>query len=99
MTLGPLTRQVLTEAGVDDAQLAGIDDGTYEWTIGPAPAYGTSADEETARRIAHDAAIRKDFAIRIVRSAAAHRMHAQIRGGAIHARQREVGRVHARHPR
>ena len=73
MTLGPLTRKVLVEAGIDEARLAGIDNGTYEWTIGRAPTYGISADEETARRIAHEAAVRKDFAIKIVRTEAAQR--------------------------
>lgn len=73
MTLGPLTRDALTEAGVDERLLAGIEDGTYEWTIGKAPAYGISNDEETARRIAYEAALRKDFAIKIVRSEATQR--------------------------
>jgi len=73
MTMGPLTRRVLTEAGIDEARLAGIEDGTYEWTIGPAPAIGISANQETARRISEAAALRRDFAIKIVRSEAAQR--------------------------
>jgi len=73
MTLGPLTRQALADAGIDEARLAGIDDGTYEWTIGRAPAYGISADEETASRVAREALARKDFEIKVVRSEAAQR--------------------------
>jgi len=68
MALGPLTRQSLIDAGIDELLLVCIDDGTCEWTIGRAPTHGISGDAETARRIAHEAAARKDFEIVIVRS-------------------------------
>jgi len=73
MTLGPLTRQALIDSGVEKDLVDGIETGTYEWTIGPATAYGISSDEETASRIAQAAAIRQDFEIEIMRSEAAQR--------------------------
>ncbi len=33
-TLGPLTRQAPADAGIDEPRLTGIENGTYEWTIG-----------------------------------------------------------------
>jgi hypothetical protein len=71
--LGPLTRQALADAGIEERFLAGIDDGTYEWKIGLAPAFGISPDRELARQTAEAIAARKDFALTIRRTEAAQR--------------------------
>ena len=73
MNLGPLTRQALVDAGVDQRHIDGIAAGSYEWLIGRAPAIGISHNEERATATARAIAERKDFRIEVRRTEATQR--------------------------